>query len=86
MKQASLIARCLIESAPAGYIDFASNDRLDTGIICLLVEVDDTVHCAVIGDGNGDHVVGSSPVQKRPYTDGPIEEAVLCVDVEVNKV
>ena len=40
----------------------------------------------MIRHGNGNHVEGGSPLQKRVDADCPIEEAVLGVDVKMNKI
>ena len=42
-----------VSPASGGHIDLAANDRLNTRFLRRLIEVDDAVHCPVIGDGNG---------------------------------
>ena len=42
-----------VSPASGGHIDLAANDRLNPRFLRCLIEVDDAVHCPVIGDGNG---------------------------------
>jgi len=45
----STVAICL------GYIDFAANNRFYARRLGLCVEIDDTVHASVVGDGKAVH-------------------------------
>ena len=86
MEQPPFVTRSLIKPAPGSYVELASNDRLDTSLVCLFIKLDGTIHSAMISDGYRDHVVGGSPLQKRIDADCPIKEAVLCVHMEVDEI
>ena len=86
MEQAPFVTSSPIKPAPGSYVKLASNYWLDTSLVRFFIKLDDTIHRAVISDGYGDHLVGSSTLQKRVDANSPIKQAVLCVDVEVDKI
>ena len=43
----------LVMPCPPGHIDLTADNRLDTGFLCRTVKINDTIHDAMICDGNG---------------------------------
>ena len=76
----------LVETAPRRDIQFAADDGLDTLLVGLLVKADGSEHIAVIGHGNGGHLVLLYFFEQIVQANGSIEEAVLGVNVEVDEI
>ena len=71
---------------PTGrHIAFAADDRLDLGLQGLLIEIEGPEHGAVIGNGHGIHTELTGPFQKPVDPDGPIQETVLGVNVQMDE-
>ena len=67
-------------------INFTADDRLDTSSMCFGVEVQSTKHVAMIGDGHGRHAILTGTGHQITNTNSTIKQAVLGVDMEVNKI
>ena len=80
-----LASGALVKPAPASNIELAPDDRLDAGLVRLFIKLDNAIHRAMISDGHGIHPVGSNPLQKRVDADCSVKEAILRVDMEVDK-
>ena len=76
----------LIEAGAGGHIDLAADDGADALLFALLVEIDDTVHDTVIGDGDGGLAQGLGALDQPLDAAGAIEEAVFAVDVQMDKI
>src|SRR5437879_4621194 len=76
----------LAQEARAGRdVDLAAHNRLDSGFLARLVEVDGAVHDAVVGDGQGGHLELGRSLHERVDAAGPIEQRELGVVVEVDE-
>jgi hypothetical protein len=51
----------------------------------LLVKLYGPEHITVIGYGYGGHFIFPRPLDQRFNANGPVEEAVLCVQVQMNE-
>ena len=76
----------LIEAGAGGHIDLAADDGADALLFALLVEIDDTVHDTMIGDGDGGLAQGLGALDQPLDAAGAIEEAVFAVDVQMDKI
>ena len=76
----------LIEAGAGGNVDLAADDGADAGFFTFLVEIDGSVHHAVVGDGNGGlpqrFGTGNQPLDAA----GAVKEAVFGMDMQVDKV
>jgi hypothetical protein len=78
-----------VEEPALGYIDFATDDGLETLVAFLafvyfayiIVELFDTHHVAVVGNGYTFHPVGNGFVNEFLYGSLTIEDGVLGVDM-----
>ena len=70
-----------IEAGAAREIDLTAEDRLDSLLLRLLIEVDDTLHHTVIGDGH--RITPEIPAAHDHIRDptGAIEKAVACMNM-----
>ena len=75
----------LVRAGRRGDVELAADDRLDSGLLGLDVELQGPVHGAVIGDGHAVHPVFLALGQQVRDPDGPVQQAVLGVDVEMDK-
>ncbi len=75
-----------VEARTRGNVHFTSDYRLDSLPYCLIVELDDTHHGAVIGHGNAGHSQLLYPGNEITDLDQPIEQAVLRVQMQMDKV
>ena len=69
-----------------GDIKLTAEDRLQPGLARPAVEFDDAVHLAVVGDRHRRHVEGLRLLHEAIDEDHSVQQAVLCMDVEVNKI
>ena len=68
-----------------GYVDLAANDRLDSGSLARLIEINDSVHYSVVCDG---HCILSQffdPLDQLTDTAGAIQQGVFRMHVKVCK-
>ena len=75
----------LVGQAARRDIAFAADDRLDTGFNGFAVEIDGAEHGAVIGEGHRFHAELGDPLQQIGDPNRAVEQAVLGVDVEMDK-
>ena len=75
----------LVGAGAAGHIDLAADDGLDPFGLGGLIEVDDPVHHPVVGDGHRVLPQGEDLVHQLVDAAGPVEQAVLGVQVQVDK-
>ena len=66
-------------------VDLASDDRLDPGVAAALVELEDPVHVAVIGDSQGRLTVGNRRVDGVVDTRGTVEHRILGMDMQMGE-
>ena len=74
-----------IRYAPTGNIDLAAYDGLDPGGFCGFIEVNTTVHHAVVGDGNGGLSQLLHPVHDPVDAAGAVQKAVFGMDMQMYK-
>src|SRR5512138_3650398 len=70
----------------AGDVGLEPDDRLDPGLLRLLVEVDHPEHVPVVGDGHRLHARLRARFHQVREPDGAVEEAVERVQVQVSEV
>ena len=75
----------LVRQPPGRHVALAADDRFDAGLVGLLIKFHRPEHGAVIGDGHGFHAELPGPFEEPIDADGAVQQAVLGVDVEVNK-
>ena len=75
-----------VEPALRRHVEFAADDGLDPGLVSLLVEINGSVHVAVVRDGHGGHLVVPCHLEEIGKADGTVEETVLGVEVEVDEI
>ena len=76
----------LVEPAPRGHVDLAAEDGRNTPVAAGVVERHRPEHVAVIGDGQRLHAEPRGLVHEGVDLAGPVEEAVLGVQVEVDEL
>ncbi len=82
---AAVLARAL-EAAARRHVELAAHDGLDARLLRRGVEVDRTEEVAVIREGDGGEAQRLRGVHQLVELGGPVEEAVLGVDVQVDEV
>ena len=80
-----LLVLVLLETV-AHHIDFAPQNRLDTGRDCRIVKVLHTVHISVVRDGQRCHTQLLGPFYQRPDRRSAIQNRVLCMYVQVYEI
>ena len=81
----SRLSNVLFKPGTGSNIDFTSDDRLDTGLVSLLVKFHRPEHISVIGDSDCRHLKCLGSIEEVLYLDRPIEKAVLGMNVEMDK-
>lgn len=66
-------------------IELTADQRFDSGLIGLGIELQGSVHGPVVGDCHSVHAVGLGLSNQVSETNGPVEHGVLGVDVEMDK-
>jgi hypothetical protein len=72
-------------AAVVAHIDLAAENRLDTVLPGLPVELDGAGKGTVVGEPDCGHLELGGPSSERRNATGPIEDGVLGVDVKVNE-
>src|SRR5512133_1306039 len=67
-------------------VDLATDQRLDAGLLRVLVELNGAGKAAMIGERDGGHLELCSAGGERGNTAGPVEDRVLGVDVKVDEL
>jgi len=67
-------------------IGFTADNRLDPGALCFLVEFNSAEHIPVVGDGQGIHFILLGKIKDFRYTAGSVKEAILRVQMKVDKL
>ena len=70
-----------IEAGAAREIDLTAEDRLDSLLLRLLIEVDDTVHHTVVGDRHRIHPELLAARDHLRDPTGTIEKTVACMNM-----
>jgi hypothetical protein len=68
-----------------GHVGLGPDDRLDPLAPALLVEVEDAVHVAVIGDAQRGLTVGGRGGDRVGHTGGAVEHRELGVGVQMDE-
>ena len=76
----------LVQAAPGRHVTLAADDGLDPMLVSQLVKLDRPKQIPVIGQGQGGELVLLRPRKKLLRTDGPIEKAVMGMDVQVDEI
>ena len=81
------MARGLLKTAPGGHhVRFAPDERLDPHRLGCLIEIDSPEHIAMVGHGNSRHIVFNGFSDEFLNAAGPVEEAVLRMDMEMDEI
>ncbi|MPM71495.1 hypothetical protein SDC9_118460 [bioreactor metagenome] len=75
----------LVQPAPGGDVDLAANDGLNPGGLGRLIEVDDPVHHAVVGDGHGGLTQLLNARDQAADAAGAVQQRKLSMHMEMNK-
>ena len=73
------------KTGTTGYIDFTANDWLDAFFLTGFVEIDRTIHDAMVGDGQGIHAEFLRPVSDLTDLGGTVEQRIFRMDMQVDK-
>ena len=74
-----------VEAGAGGHIDLTADDGLDPLRLAGPVKVDDAVHVAVVGNGDGGLAQLLDPLGQLRDAAGPVQEGVFGVDVQVGE-
>ncbi len=74
------------KAAFRGNVKFAADNGLDPSLLRLNVKFQRAEHGAVIRDRNRIHAVFLTFLHKVVQTDGAVQQAVLRVDVQMDKI
>ena len=75
-----------VKTVSRGNIQFAADDRLDSILIRMLVEIDRSVEIAMIGHGHGRHLIFLCLSEKIIETNGSVQQAILGMNVKMNEI
>jgi hypothetical protein len=75
-----------LQSAAQRDVDLAADDRFDALLLHRVVERDRAIHIPVIGHRAGRHSERRDTLGKRFDLNRPIEQAVVCMQVQVNEI
>ncbi len=75
-----------VEAAPRGHVDLAAQDGLQALVPAGVVEGHRPEHVPVVGDGEGLHALPGRLIHEGVDLAGPVEEAELGVQVEVDEL
>ena len=78
-------AQRAFQAALARHVGLDADDGLDPGLVGRLVEVEDAVHVAVVGDGDGRLAVFGRPFDHLVHPGRPVQHGELGVEVQVGK-
>src|SRR3990172_1385750 len=80
------VALLLIKTAFWGDVGLTADDRFYPLFDCRLIEFNSAEHISVIRDRQRRHLVSLCRVDNRLHGISTIQEAVLCMQVEVDKI
>ena len=75
----------LVKAGAGGHIHLTADDGLDASLFCSLIKLHAAVHHAVVGAGNGGLSALFYTIHQLVNAAGTIQQAVLCVDVQMDK-
>jgi len=75
-----------IVTAAFGDIDFATDDGFDVSLAGFIEEIGGGEQIAVVCDGDGGHFLAGGFVKELGSFAGPVEEAVIGVDVQMDEL
>jgi hypothetical protein len=75
-----------LEPAPRSHVDFTTNDGFDPMVNGLLIKFDRPEHVPVVCEGDRSHVILLRQGKDIFESDGPIQKAILAMDMKVNEV
>jgi hypothetical protein len=76
----------LLSGGVVADIDLAADQRLDAGLLRMLVELDGAREAPVIGQRDGGHLELGGAGSERGNAASPVEDRVLGVDVKVDEL
>jgi hypothetical protein len=76
----------LFEAAPGGDVNFTPDDGFDPGLQGLLIKLEGPEHRAVVRNRQGRHAEIFRPSEKILQTVGPVQEAVLGMQMKMNEI
>src|SRR5258708_13738044 len=75
-----------VMAAALSNVDFAADDGLDVALAGFIEEIGGGEEIAMVGDGHGGHLLAGRFIQKLGGFAGPLEQAVIGVDVKKNEM
>src|SRR5260370_9742152 len=75
-----------VMTAALGHVDFAADDGLDVALAGLIEEICGGKEIAVVRDSHGGHFLARRFIQELGGFAGPIEQAVIGVNVKMNEL
>jgi hypothetical protein len=78
--------RTLIEAALGGNVQLAADNRFNPILLGMLIEINGPKNIAMVSHGHRLHLVFLCFLEKIIETNSSIEEAVLCMNVQVDEI
>ena len=75
----------LVPAVAGGHVDLAADDVFEPRLLGGELEVDGSEHVAVVGHDHGVHVQFLGPLHEVGQADGPVQQAVLGVRVQMDE-
>src|SRR5260370_12069375 len=75
-----------VMAAALGQVDFAADDGLYVALAGFVEEIRGSKEIAVVGDGHRRHLLAGRFIEKLGGLAGSIEQTVIGVNVEMNKL
>src|SRR5271157_614952 len=75
-----------VVAAALGEVNFAADDGLDVALAGFMEEIGGGKEVAMVGDGHGRHFLARGFVEKFGDIASAVQQAEVCVDVQVNKL
>ena len=75
-----------VMAAALGHVDFAADDGLDVALASFVEKISRGEEIPVVGDGHGRHFLAGRFIQELGGLAGPIEQAVIRMNVKMNEL
>ena len=76
----------LLDAVVVRHIKFTADDVFDALLLARLGKAQGGIHIAVVGDGDGIDVVLDAMIDELLHLDRPVEEAVLGMKMQMDKI
>src|ERR1700751_3829169 len=78
-------AGAFVGSLAWGHVNFATDNRLNSGLLRRLIKLDHSIHVAMVGNGNRRHPVFDRFFHQVRDPDRAVQKRVFSVQVEMNE-